>query len=346
MFRFSNPEYLYLLLVIPLILGLYWYSVRLQKNNIKLFGNFESVLGLIPGISFKRGWIKIIVVSIAFLFLILGIAGPQFGAKLTDVKRKGIELIIALDVSNSMLAEDIQPNRIERAKQSISQLVDRLSNDRIGLIVFSGDAYVQLPVTNDYASAKMFLSSINPNMVPKPGTAIGSAIDLAASSFNPQSKTSKVIVIISDGENHEDDPVDAAKKAAENGIVIHTIGIGSPDGAPIPVDANHNYLKDEDGNVVVTKLDEETLSKIAVIGNGKYVRATNTQLGLLPLFENINKMQRSEIKDKVYSEYNEQYQYLIAIALFLILVEFVTLERKNKWVKNLNLFGDKKGGEL
>ncbi|BDX39157.1 membrane protein [Tenuifilaceae bacterium CYCD] len=346
MFRFSNPEYLYLLLVIPLILGLYWYSVRLQKNNIKLFGNFESVLGLIPGISFKRGWIKIIVVSIAFLFLILGIAGPQFGAKLTDVKRKGIELIIALDVSNSMLAEDIQPNRIERAKQSISQLVDRLSNDRIGLIVFSGDAYVQLPVTNDYASAKMFLSSINPNMVPKPGTAIGSAIDLAASSFNPQSKTSKVIVIISDGENHEDDPVDAAKKAAENGIVIHTIGIGSPDGAPIPVDANHNYLKDENGNVVVTKLDEETLSKIAVIGNGKYVRATNTQLGLLPLFENINKMQRSEIKDKVYSEYNEQYQYLIAIALFLILVEFVTLERKNKWVANLNLFGDKKGGEL
>jgi Ca-activated chloride channel family protein len=226
MFRFSNPEYLYLLLVIPLILGLYWYSVRLQKNNIKLFGNFESVLGLIPGISFKRGWIKIITVSIAFLFLILGIAGPQFGAKLTDVKRKGIELIIALDVSNSMLAEDIQPNRIERAKQSISQLVDRLSNDRIGLIVFSGDAYVQLPVTNDYASAKMFLSSINPNMVPKQGTAIGSAIDLAASSFNPQSKTSKVIVIISDGENHEDDPVDAAKKAAENGIVIHAIGIG------------------------------------------------------------------------------------------------------------------------
>ncbi len=346
MFRFSNPEYLYLLLVIPLILGLYWYSVRLQKNNIKLFGNFESVLGLIPGISFKRGWIKIITVSIAFLFLILGIAGPQFGAKLTDVKRKGIELIIALDVSNSMLAEDIQPNRIERAKQSISQLVDRLSNDRIGLIVFSGDAYVQLPVTNDYASAKMFLSSINPNMVPKQGTAIGSAIDLAASSFNPQSKTSKVIVIISDGENHEDDPVDAAKKAAENGIVIHAIGIGSPDGAPIPIDANHNYLKDENGNVVVTKLDEETLSKIAVVGNGRYVRATNTQLGLLPLFENINKMQRSEIKDKVYSEYNEQYQYLMAIALFLLIVEFVTLERKNKWVANLNLFGDKKGGEL
>jgi len=155
-----------------------------------------------------------------------------------------------------------------------------------------------------------------------------------------------VIVIISDGENHEDDPVDAAKKAAENGIVIHAIGIGSPDGAPIPIDANHNYLKDENGNVVVTKLDEETLSKIAVVGNGRYVRATNTQLGLLPLFENINKMQRSEIKDKVYSEYNEQYQYLMAIALFLLIVEFVTLERKNKWVANLNLFGDKKGGEL
>ncbi|MGE0076490.1 MAG: VWA domain-containing protein [Bacteroidales bacterium] len=345
MFRFSNPEYLYLLLVIPIVLGLYWYSVRIQKEKIKLFGNFDTVLGLIPGFSIVRGWVKLMFLLTIYLLLTISLAGPQFGAKLTEVKRKGIELIIALDVSNSMLAEDIQPNRIERAKQSISQLVDRLTNDRIGLIVFSGDAYVQLPITNDYASAKMFLSSINPGMVPKQGTAIGSAINLAASSFNPESKTSKVIVIISDGENHEDDPLESAKTAADNGIVIHTIGIGSPDGAPIPVGGAQNYLKDEEGNVVVTKLDEETLSKIAVIGNGKYVRATNTQLGLLPLFENINKMQRSEIKDKVYSEYNEQFQYLIGIALFLLIVEFIILERKNEWIESLNLFGDKKGGE-
>lgn len=346
MFRFSNPEYLYCLLIIPFIVVLYWYSVRLQKTRIKLFGNYDTVLGLMPNISFKRVWVKLVAVLLALIFIIFALAGPQFGAKLTEVKRKGIELIIALDVSNSMLAEDIQPSRIEKAKQSISQLVDRLTNDRIGLIVFSGDAYVQLPVTNDYASAKMFLSSINPGMVPKQGTAIGSAIELAASSFSPQPGTSKVIIVISDGENHEDDPVETAKIAAEKGIVIHTIGIGSSSGAPIPIGVDHNYLKDGDGNVVVTKLDEETLSKIAVVGNGKYVRATNTQLGLLPLFDNIDKMQRSEIKDKVYSEYNEQYQYLLAVALFLLVVEFLILERKNLWLAKLNLFGDKKGGEL
>ncbi len=346
MFRFSNPEYLYLLLVIPVLVALYWYTVRIQKANIKLFGKFDTVLGLIPGMSFVRGWVKMIFLLNAYLFIVLALAGPQFGAKLTEVKRKGIELIIALDVSNSMLAEDIQPNRIERAKQSISQLVDRLTNDHIGLIVFSGDAYVQLPITSDYASAKMFLSSINPGMVSKQGTAIGSAIELAASSFNPESKTSKVIVVISDGENHEDDPVESAKLAAENGIVVHTIGIGSPDGAPIPIGGNQNYLKDENGNVVVTKLDEETLSKIAVVGNGKYVRATNTQLGLLPLFENINKMQRSVLKDKVYTEYNEQFQYLLAIALLILIVEFIILERKNQWISGLNLFGNKRGGEL
>jgi Ca-activated chloride channel homolog len=342
MFRFLHPEYFYLLTLIPIIIGLFWFASILQKRAINRFGNIDTLMQLMPGFSLNRGWLKTIVFSTAILFIILGLAGPQFGSKLTEVKRKGIELIIALDVSNSMMAQDIQPNRLERAKQAISRLVDKLSDDRLGLIVFAGDAYVQLPITNDYISAKMFLSSISPGIVPKQGTAIGSAISLAASSFSPQSETSKVIVILSDGENHEDDPVEAAKKAAEQGIYVYAIGIGSPQGSPIPASSQDNqpsFWKDKDGNVVVTKLDEETLSKVAVAGNGKYIRATNTQLGLLPLFDEINKMQKTEIKDKVYSEYDDQFQYLFAAALILLIFEFVTLERKNKWLTKLNLFG-------
>lgn len=342
MFRFSHPEYLYFLFLIPFIIGLFWFASTLQKRAINRFGNFETLIQLMPGFSFKRGWFKLIILSTALVMMVLGLAGPQFGSKLTEVKRKGIEIIIALDVSNSMMAEDIQPNRLERAKQAISRLVDKLSDDRLGLIVFAGDAYVQLPITNDYISAKMFLSSINPGIVPKQGTAIGSAINLAASSFSPQSETSKVIVVLSDGENHEDDAVEAAKKAAEQGIYVYAIGIGSPQGSPIPTssqDSQNSFWKDKDGNVVVSKLDEETLSKVAVAGNGKYIRATNTQLGLLPLFDEFNKMQKSEIKEKVYSEYDEQFQYLFAFALLLLLWEFVILERKNKWLIKLNLFG-------
>jgi len=344
MFRFSHPEYLYFFLVVPLTIGLYWFATVLQKKAINRFGNFETLKQLMPGMSFRRGWFKTIIISVALSVIILGLAGPQFGSKLTEVKRKGIELIIALDVSNSMMAEDIQPSRLERAKQAISRLVDKLSDDRLGLVVFAGDAYVQLPITNDYISAKMFLSTINPGIVPKQGTAIGSAINLAANSFSPESKTSKVIVVISDGENHEDDPVDAAKKAAEQGIYVYTIGIGSPQGSPIPASSNEpqqSFLKDKDGNVVVSKLDEETLSKVAVAGNGKYIRATNMQLGLLPLFDEINKMQKTEMKEKVYAEYDDQFQYLFAFALIILLIEFLVLERKNKWLTKLNLFGVK-----
>ncbi|HCT30092.1 MAG TPA: hypothetical protein DIW31_05045 [Bacteroidales bacterium] len=341
MFRFSHTDYLYFLFLIPLIISLFWFVTILQKRAIKRFGNIETLAQLMPGFSTQRGWLKVIIFSIALTLIIFGLAGPQFGSKLTEVKRKGIELIIALDVSNSMMAQDIQPSRLERAKQAISRLVDKLSDDRLGLIVFAGDAYVQLPVTNDYISAKMFLSSINPGMVPKQGTAIGSAINLASSSFSPQSETSKVIVVISDGENHEDDPIEAAKRAADQGIFVYTIGIGSPQGSPIPASQENqtSFWKDKDGNVVVSKLDEETLSKVAIAGNGKYIRATNTQLGLLPLFDEVNKMQKTEMKEKIYSEYNDQFQYLFAFALLLLVLEFIILERKNKWLTKLNLFG-------
>ncbi|HDP74890.1 MAG TPA: VWA domain-containing protein [Bacteroidales bacterium] len=347
MFRFSNPEYLYLLLFLPAFLGIFWYSIRKQKQWINSFGVYQMVIKLVPGHSFKRIWIKFTIAVVAYSLIIFSLAGPQVGAKLTEVKRKGMEMIIALDVSNSMLAQDIKPNRIERAKQAISQLIDKFNNDHIGLIVFAGDAYIQLPVTNDYASAKIFLSSINPGMIPRQGTAIGKAIELAVNSFSPNSNTGKVIVLISDGENHIDNPIDAATRAAENGISIYTIGIGSPAGVPIPIGTNQEFLKDSDGKVVITRLDEETLTKIAVAANGKYVRASNTKFGLLPIYESLKSVDRKEIKDKVYSEYSEQYQYVLVIAIVLLIAEVIILDRKTSLLSMINLFGaDKTREEL
>jgi Ca-activated chloride channel family protein len=341
MFRFSHPEFLYLLLIIPALLLVYTFSFFNRKKRIATFGNIEIIHQLMPDVSFRRGWIKFSISLLIAAIIIFGIAGPQFGSRLTEVNRKGIELIIALDVSNSMMAQDIRPNRLERAKMAITQLVDRLTNDRIGLIVFAGDAYVQLPVTSDYVSAKMFLSSISPGIVPKQGTAIGAAIGLAASSFSPREETKKVLIVISDGENHEDNPIDMANAASQKGIVIHTIGIGSPQGAPVPLPSlkgNSEFLKNKEGQVVVSRLDEEILSKIAVIGGGKYVRATNTQLGLMPLFDEINRMERSEFKEKVYADFDDQFQYLFALALIITILDFFILERKNRWFKRINLF--------
>ncbi len=342
MFRFSHTEYFYLLGIVPILLSVYFISFYYRKRRISLFGNLALLRDLMPGVSFRRGWIKFIFALMAVSAIAAAIAGPQFGSRLTEVKRKGIEIIIALDVSNSMLAQDIRPNRLERAKLAINQLVDRLTNDRIGLIVFAGDAYVQLPVTSDYVSAKMFLSSIGPGIVPKQGTAIGAAIGLASNSFSLNEETKKVLIIISDGENHEDNPLETAKVAAQKGIKIHTIGIGSAQGSPIPMPSAHggtDFLKDKEGNVVVSRLDEQTLSQIAVTGNGNYVRATNTQLGLLPLFDEINRMERAEFKEKVYADFDDQFQYLLALALIILVVDFFILERKNRWLQQLNLFG-------
>jgi len=265
---------------------------------------------------------------------------PQFGSKIEDVKKQGVEVIIALDVSNSMLAEDIQPDRLTRAKQAISRLVDNLDNDKIGLIVFAGDAYIQIPITTDYISAKMFLSAINPNIVPKQGTAIGAAINLGIKSFSPGEGKSKAMIIITDGENHEDDPVKDAEEASKAGIVIHTIGIGSTEGVPIPmiINGKKDYLKDVNGNTVVTKLDEEILKKIALSTNGNYVRASNSNIGLDEIFSGIKKMKKQDLESTMYTEYNDQFQIFAAIALFLLLVDFFIMERKNRRLANIRVF--------
>lgn len=316
-------------------------SRQIRKSAINKYGNVSLLAQLMPDVSDGRPIVKFVVLLLALTGIILGLARPQFGSKLKEVKRKGIELVIALDVSNSMMAEDIQPNRLERAKQAISKLVEKLQDDKIGLIVFAGDAYTQVPITTDYASTKLFLSAISTEIVPKQGTAIGSAINLGMNSFTPDMEASKVLIIITDGENHEDDAVEMTKKAAEKGIIVHTIGVGLPKGAPIPVNSSTGqkvFRKDNEGNTIISKLDESMLQKISVAGGGVYIRSTNIRLGLNALFDEINKMEKQEFETRIYSEYDERFQYLIGIALFFLLLEFMILERKNKYFKNIKLF--------
>jgi len=340
LFRFANQEYLYLLLLLPLLILLWTLNEYRKRQSIKKFGNIQLVKRLIPELSKIRPILKFILILIAVTLLIIMLARPQFGSKLEEVKRQGVEVILALDVSNSMLAEDIQPNRLERAKQAISRLVESLDNDKIGLIVFAGDAYTQIPVTTDYISAKMFLSAISPEMVPKQGTAIGSAIDLGMRSFSPGTGKSKAIIILTDGENHEDDPVAKAKEAADAGIIVHTIGIGSAEGVPLSVSSNgkKDYLKDTDGNTVISKLDENILKEIAIAGNGRYVRANNSNIGLDEIYSEIKKLKKQELEGKMYTEYNDQFQIFAGAALVFLLLEFMIMERKNRRLSNLRIF--------
>ena len=338
MFRFAHPEFLYLLFVLPALIAFYVYAIILKKKAIKKYGNPELLEELMPEVSPKRQHLKFWLLFGAIAMVIIVIAGPQFGSKLETVKRQGVEIMVCLDVSNSMLAEDVTPNRLEKAKQMLSKLTDGFSNDKVGLIVFAGDAFTQLPITSDYVSAKMFLSSINPSMVSTQGTAIGAAINLAMRSFTPSETSDKAIVLITDGENHEDDAVKAAAAAAEKGIHVNIVGRGDPKGTPIPVGGNNDFMKDREGNVVITKLNEEMCQEIAAAGHGTYVRADNTNSALRALQKEIEKMNKSELDSKVYSEYDERFQTFAWIALILLLVDFMTLSRKNRIFRKVKLF--------
>ena len=290
MFRFEEPTYLYLLLLLPFLAAFYLYSNYRRRKAIRKFGDPVLMAQLMPDVSKYRPDVKFWLVFAAIgLFAVL-LARPQFGSKLETVKRQGVEIMVCLDVSNSMLAEDVSPNRLDKAKQMLSRLTDGFTNDKVGLIVFAGDAFTQLPITSDYISAKMFLSSINPSMVSTQGTAIGAAINLAARSFTPDETTDKAIILITDGENHEDDAIGAAKAAAEKGIHVNIVGMGDPKGSPIPIQGSNNYMKDKDGNVVITKLNEQMGQEIAAAGNGMYVRADNTNSALKALQKEIEKI--------------------------------------------------------
>ncbi len=328
MLIFANQQYLFLLLLVPLMPLLYALVRWLRKRRLSRIGDPALVKQLIPSWSGAKGWVRLVLFDLAFAFFVVGLARPQIGAKLQERETRGAEIMICLDVSNSMLARDYSPNRLERAKLAISRITDKLQEDRIGLIIFAGSSFVQLPITNDYVSAKMFLSSINPESVPVQGTAIGDAILTAARSFSAQSEKSRAIIVITDGENHEDDPVEAAKQAAEMGIKVYTIGVGSLRGEPIPMDGD--LLKDKDGNIVVTRLDESTLQKVAEVGNGAYVHAGNEEFGLNPIINDIDKLEEETFNSVVFEEYDEQYMYFFAVALVLLVLELLIGERRWK----------------
>ena len=342
MLRYENSEWLFLLVLIPIIILVFILSVRWRKKAIGVFGQLKLVYKLMPMASEFKLRSKFILFAVAIASLIIGIANPQIGSKMEEVKREGVDLMIAIDLSNSMLAEDLQPNRLMRAKQSISKLIDRLDGDRIGLIVFAGDAYVQLPITTDYSAAKLFLSTINTNIVPTQGTAIGKAIELSIKSFDLQNAQNKAIIIITDGENHEDDAIKEAQEAEELGIFVHTIGMGSAEGGPIPVKNRYgtitSYQKDKEGNTIITALNEDMLKKIAKAGGGSYIRANSTQSGLNALFKEINKMEKKEIGSKVFTDYKDRFQWFIGLAIILLIIETLIKGRKNKWSNKINLF--------
>ena len=328
MLIFASPRFLWLLLLVPLIPMVYGILRALRRRRIRRFGDEALVRSLMPSWSGAKGWIRIILWDLAFLCFVIGIARPQMGAKLKEHEAKGAEIMICLDVSNSMLSQDYSPSRLDRAKLAISRVVDKLQGDRIGLIIFAGTSFVQLPITTDYVSAKMFLGNIDTGSVPVQGTAIGDAILTAAKSFSAQSEKSRAIIVITDGENHEDDAVDAARQAAEFGIKIYTVGVGSLRGQPIPV--NGELLKDKDGNIVVSRLDEATLKQIADEGHGAYVHAGNEEFGLNPIIDDIKKMEAEKYNSIVFEEYDELFMYFFAAALALLVLEMLIGERRHK----------------
>ena len=328
MINFASSQYLLLLLLIPVFLVLQWAVLRLRRRRIRKFGDEELVEQMMPSYSVVKAWLRLSFFLTGFFFFVIGLSRPQIGAAIKEQETKGAEIMIVLDVSNSMLAEDYSPNRLERAKLAISRLVDKLRDDRIGLIVFAGNSFVQLPVTTDYVSAKMFLNSISTESVPIQGTAIGEALNTAMRSFSAQSEKSRAIIVITDGENHEDDPVAAAKQAAELGIRVFTIGVGSPEGKPIPL--NGELIKDKEGNIVVTKLDEAILRDVAAAGNGLYVRAGNTEFGLNPIIDQIKKMEDEKYSSIVFEEWDEQFMYFFAIALLFFVLEMLVGDRRSR----------------
>lgn len=342
MIRFAHPDYFYALALVLVFILIYVYYRVWKKRANNRFGD-EKVIGeLMPNISKGKPVIKFILLILALVLLVIGLVNPQVGSKLEKVKREGIDLMLVLDVSNSMLAEDIKPNRLERSKMAISQLIDRLKGDRIGIVIFAGNAYKQLPLTTDYSAARLFLSAVDNNIVPSQGTAIGEAIDMAVDSFDDD-QHNKAIIVITDGENHEDDAIEAAKMAAEKGVRVFTIGMGLPDGAPIPIysrnGAQTGFKKDRNGQTVITKLDEDMLRQIAAAGNGSYARANNASTGLNKIFDDIAQIEKKEIETRQFTDYEDQFQFYLGGAIFLLILELLIASRRSSWASKFDFFG-------
>ncbi len=339
MLRFANPEFLYLLLLIPAIMLLFMVAGVSRKRRLARFGNPEIIAILTPDVSSWRPRFKSFLILCALASLTVAAARPQLGSKLREEVSQGVEMMFVVDVSNSMLAEDFEPNRLERTKYAINRLFEGMKQDRAGLIAFAGDASVQLPITSDFRMAAAFVNRLSPNLVGEQGTSIATALDLALLSFSEQSNASKVIILITDGESHEDNAIATAERAKAQGVKIFTIGIGTPEGAPISIDGE--FVKDEEGNMVVTKLNEEMLDKIAAISEGGYVKATKQDIGLEEVIRTINELEQGELSTVKFEEYNELFQYFVAIALLLLSMEFYILERKSLVLAKFNIFGMK-----
>ena len=341
MFRFANPQYLWLLVVLPLFVALFWLAAHRRRKRLERFGHPAILQELMPDVSTGRVTLRFILFLLAVLCLILAAARPQFGSKLREEKTRGIEMMLTVDVSNSMLAEDFEPNRLERTKYAIGKLFEGLQQNRVGLVVFAGEPKVQLPITSDYRMARAFARKIDPSLGSVQGTAIGKALEQALLAFSSDTEQShgRVIILITDGENHEDDAIAVAERAAQQGVRIFTIGIGTPEGAPIQIGGE--FIKDENGEMVVSKLNEEMLAQIADITGGAYVRATKQSIGLDEIVKAINEMEQTELSTIRFEEFNEQYQYLLIAALVLLLVEFLILDRRNPLLAHLNIFREK-----
>ena len=338
MFRFEEPGYLYLLLLLPVLVAFYIYSNYRRRKAIREFGDPDLMASLMPDVSKRRPDIKFTLILLCIALFSVLLARPQFGSKLETVKRQGVEVMIALDISNSMMAQDIQPSRLDKAKRLISQLVEKMEEDKVGLIVFAGDAFTQLPITSDYISAKMFLETISPSLITKQGTDIGAALNLANRSFTPQEGVGRTIILITDGENHEGGVEQAIKTITDKDIQINVLGIGSPEGSPIPMDDSRDFRRDKDGNIVVSRLNEQMCQDLAKAGNGVYVRVDNTNTAQKAIQQAIDKLAKADIETQVYSDYNEQFQAVAWVLLLFLIIELLIMERQNPLFNKIHLF--------
>ena len=342
MFRFADPTYLYLLAVIPVLAIIRFLTYRNQKKRLRKFGDPKLLRSLMPDVSRFRPAVKFWILQGALALLVVMLARPQFGTKISNEQRTGIETIIAMDISNSMLAEDIVPSRLDRSKMMVENLVDHFTNDKIGLLVFAGDAFVQLPITSDYVSAKMFLSSIDPSMMATQGTDIARAIDMATHSFTQEEGIGKAIIVITDGEDHEGGALEAAEAAKKAGMRVYVLGVGSTQGAPIPIPGTGDYMKDNTGNTVMSALNEDMCRQVAQAGGGAYIHVENNSAAQDQLDNELSKLAKKETTSTVYSEFDEQFQAVAILALLLLILEICIFDRRNPLLKRLSLFGSKK----
>ncbi len=339
MFRFANIELFWLLVAVPVLLAIFLFAMYQRRKRLARFGSREAMAMLIPNFSMSSVWVKVALFMVTLVLLIVAAARPQIGAKLREVKSRGVEMMLVVDVSNSMLAEDFSPNRLSKTQYAIEQLMGGLrGQERIGLIAFAGEAKIELPITSDYRMAQAFTKRLSPNTVSVQGTDIGKAIELGVLSFSGSENMSKVMILITDGEAHDNKALAAAEKAKQMGIKVFTIGIGTPEGAPIVIDGE--YMKDSEGDMVVTKLGEEMLQQIAKSTDGAYVRATNQSIGLDEIVRSINAMEQKDLKTLQFEEYGELFKYLLITALVLLILEFVIQERKNPYLRRFNIFSN------